>query len=46
MIVVLDSVSLTPEQSLGRLIYNFSATAYEIADLTYDNLVSLGIVGE
>ena len=45
MIVVLDGVSLTSEKALGRLIYNFSATMYEVGDSNdYNSLVSLGIV--
>ncbi|MBQ8206356.1 MAG: hypothetical protein IJZ77_02745 [Bacilli bacterium] len=37
VIVRLTDVSCTPEQALGRLIYNFSATAYEIAEPTMEN---------
>ena len=45
MIVILDGVSLTSEKALGRLIYNFSATMYEVGDSNdYNSLVSLGIV--
>jgi hypothetical protein len=28
------NVSLTPEEQLSRMIYSFSATAYEIDDYT------------
>lgn len=38
-IVRIMNVSLTPNDTLGRLIYSFSATGYEIDDNTYDNLV-------
>lgn len=37
VIVRLTDVSCTPEQALGRLIYSFSATAYEIAEPTMEN---------
>lgn len=44
LIVVFDSVSLTPNQQLGRRIWNFSATAYEVGDgYSLANLDSLGI---
>lgn len=36
-IVRLIKVSMTPEQKLGRLLHNFSATAYEIAEANYEN---------
>ena len=38
MIVRLMNISLTPETALGRLIYRFSATAYEIDDFSLGNL--------
>lgn len=38
MLVRLMNVSLNPEPTLGRMLYSFSATAYEIADFTVDNL--------
>lgn len=37
-IVRLMNISMTPEKTLGRLIHNFSATAYEIADYTQEEL--------
>lgn len=43
-IVRLIKVSMTPEQKLGRLLHNFSATAYEIAEVNYDNLLSYGFL--
>lgn len=42
-IVRLMNISLTPNDTLGRMLYTFSATAYEIADLTYDNLVKYNL---
>lgn len=42
--VMITDLSLQPETSLGRLIYNFSATMYEVGDGNdLDELVSLGI---
>ena len=32
MIVMLDGVSMTPKQELGRRLYDFNATMYEIGD--------------
>ena len=43
-LVRLMSVSYTPEDVLGRMIHNFSCMGYEIAELTYDNLVAYGII--
>ena len=37
-IVRLLNVSLTPNDQLGRMIHTFNATAYEVADLSYENL--------
>lgn len=44
MIVSLMNISLTPNQSLGRMIYSFQGTAYEIADFSIENLNSLGLI--
>lgn len=44
MIVMIDSVSLTPNSQLGRRVWNFSATIYEIGDgYSLQELDSLGI---
>lgn len=43
-IVRLMNSSLTPEDTLGRMLHNFSTTAYEMANCDYDNLSSLGII--
>jgi hypothetical protein len=32
------NTSLSPNDTLGRMLHTFSCTAYEIADFTYDNL--------
>jgi hypothetical protein len=37
-IIRLMKVSLSPENKLGRLLHNFSCTAYEIAEYNYKNL--------
>ena len=37
-IVRLLNTSLSPEARLGRLLHNFSTTAYEMAEFNYDNL--------
>lgn len=43
-IVTLMNVTLTPNATLGRMIYSFSATAYEVAEVNLENLKTLGIV--
>ena len=43
-IVRLMNVSLAPEDRLGRMLHTFSCTAYEIADCTYDNLMSYNLM--
>lgn len=37
VLVRLMEISFSPEQSLGRMIYSFSCTAYELDDNTVDN---------
>ena len=44
MLVKLMDINFSPNQSTGRLIWNFSATAYEIDDMTIDNLKKYGII--
>ena len=41
-IVRLMNVSLTPNDTLGRLLHTFNSTAYEIADCSFDNLQKWG----
>lgn len=41
-IVRLLNNSLSPNDTLGRMLHTFSCTAYEIADYTYDNLLEYG----
>jgi len=38
------NISLTPNDTLGRRLHTFQATAYEIDELNYDNLVKYGFV--
>lgn len=43
-LVRLMNVSLSPEDQLGRMLHNFSCTAYEIDDLSYDVMVKYNII--
>lgn len=43
ILVRLMDISLTPNQQLGRLIYEFSATAYEIDTPTFENYLKYDI---
>lgn len=43
-IVRLMNVSMTPNDTVGRMLHTFSGTAYEVADFTYDNLNSYGFI--
>jgi hypothetical protein len=38
------NTSLSPNDTLGRMLHTFSSTAYEIADLNYDNLLEYKII--
>ena len=42
IIVRLMDINCVPVQSLDRLVYNFSATAYEMAEATMENLLKYG----
>lgn len=44
IVVGLMNVSLTPNATLGRMVYEFSATAYEVMENTLENLDSVGII--
>lgn len=44
MIVTLINVTMQPNQTLGRMIYSFTSTAYEIAEFSVKNLNDLGII--
>lgn len=41
-LVRLMNVSLSPEERLGRMLYSFQATAYEVAEINYNALVKYG----
>ncbi len=43
MIVKLTNINLTPNQTLGRLLYSFNATVVEIDECTPENLMKYGI---
>ena len=43
-LVRLLNVSLSPETKLGRMLYSFQATAYEIGNLDYETLVKYGFI--
>lgn len=43
-IVRLLNVTLTPQDTLGRMLHSFKGTAYEIDKVTFDNLNSYGFV--
>ena len=42
----LMNVSLSPNTTLGRMLYTMSCTAYEVSDTDYSSLVALGIVAD
>lgn len=44
IIVGLMNISMTPNDSLGRMIFEFSATAYEVLENTFENLNDIGII--
>lgn len=43
-LIYLMNISLSPEDTLGRMLHNFSATAYEIADFNYNNLIKYNMI--
>ena len=43
-IVRLLNVSLSPEDKLGRMLHNFTSTAYEVAELNLQNLSDLNLI--
>ena len=42
--VRLLNISLSPEDKTGRMIHNFSCTAYEVAEFNNNNLIDLGFI--
>jgi hypothetical protein len=45
-IVRLMNVSLSPNDTLGRMIHTFNCTAYEIAENSYDNLEKFNFINK
>lgn len=45
-IVRLMNVSLSPNDTLGRMLHTFSATAYEIEEYTFNNLQKYSFISE
>jgi hypothetical protein len=43
-IVRLMNITMTPNDSLGRMLHSFNSTAYEIAECTFDNLIGLELM--
>ena len=43
-IVRLMNISLTPNDTLGRMLHTFQCTAYEIAEFTFENLINLNLI--
>ena len=37
-IITLTNISWTPQATLSRMIYDFTSTAYEVAECTTDNI--------
>lgn len=44
ILIKLMNVSLTPKKELGRMLYSFSATAYEIDSCSIDNYIEYDIL--
>lgn len=44
IVVGLMNISMTPNATLGRMIFDFSATAYEVMDNTLEKLDEIGII--
>lgn len=43
-IVRLMNVSLSPNDTLGRMLHTFSCTAYEMAEYSFSSLIDLGLI--
>lgn len=43
-IVRLMNTSMSPNDTVGRMLHTFSSTAYEVADFNYSNLIELGFI--
>jgi hypothetical protein len=40
------NISLSPEDKLGRMIYSFSATAYEVDEINYETLLKHKLISK
>ena len=45
-LVRLMNISLSPEEKLGRMIYSFSATAYEVDEINYETLLKHKLISK
>ena len=45
-LVRLMNISLSPEDKLGRMIYSFSATAYEVDEINYETLLKHKLISK
>lgn len=43
-IIRLTNVSLSPTDSLGRMLHSFNGTAYEVKEYTHKNLIETGLI--
>ena len=43
-IIRVMNTSMTPNDTLGRMLHTFNSTAYEIAEFNFDNLVKFGFI--
>lgn len=46
ILISLINVSLTPENTLGRMLYKFSATAYEMGNIDLDTLNNFNVLNK
>jgi len=44
IVIGLMNVTLSPRKQLGRMLFDFSATAYEVMDNSVDSLKNAGII--
>lgn len=43
-VVRLMNISLSPEDTLGRMLYSFNCSAYQVMDLDYDKMRAAGVI--
>lgn len=44
MLIILSNVTITPNETLGRLVYSFSANAIEVGEANIENYINYDIV--